>query len=368
MTSNTARGTGPSRSAAASRAPAAARRRRSERGITAIWVSGYKSLAELPRLEFRPLTVLAGANSSGKSSAMQPLLLLKQTLEATFDPGPLLIDGPEVRFTSSEQLTTRLPGRPQRSSFSFGLEVDGGASYTGTFQFAKGTGIELAKEVLTDDNWETTLTPDLSSDEIRARLPPDLAHLMDTFPGGDDQPKFEVARDRSFLRIGLDMPRYKGLRLPIGVLDHVRDYVQSIIHVPGLRGNPLRTYPTTAVGGVFPGPFLPYVASVVNEWQRKHDPRQQQLGSALQDLGLTWKIESKPLDDTQVELRVGRLGRGTRGGAFDMVNVADVGFGVSQSLPVVVALLAADVGQLVYIEQPEIHLHPRAQVAMAKVI
>ncbi|MEA2046257.1 MAG: DUF3696 domain-containing protein, partial [Euryarchaeota archaeon] len=33
-----------------------------------------------------------------------------------------------------------------------------------------------------------------------------------------------------------------------------------------------------------------------------------------------------------------------------------------------VALLAAEAGQLVYIEQPEIHLHPRAQTAMAQVL
>ena len=58
-----------------------------ERGITAIAVSGFKSLRDESRIEIRNLTVLAGANSSGKSSIMQPLLLLKQTLEAPYDPG-----------------------------------------------------------------------------------------------------------------------------------------------------------------------------------------------------------------------------------------------------------------------------------------
>ena len=76
-------------------------------------------------------------------------------------------------------------------------------------------------------------------------------------------------------------------------------------------------------------------------------------------------VRSKVVNDTQVELLVGRLPRAGGRGVKDEVNIADVGFGVSQALPVVVALSAAQPGQMVYIEQPEIHLHPRAQLAMA---
>ena len=61
-------------------------------GITKIAVKGFKSIAEECEIDIHPLTILAGANSSGKSSIMQPLLMLKQTLEAPYDPGPLLID------------------------------------------------------------------------------------------------------------------------------------------------------------------------------------------------------------------------------------------------------------------------------------
>ena len=42
-------------------------------GITKITVSGFKSLAKECAIDIRPLTILAGANSSGKSSIMQPL-------------------------------------------------------------------------------------------------------------------------------------------------------------------------------------------------------------------------------------------------------------------------------------------------------
>ena len=47
---------------------------------------------------------------------------------------------------------------------------------------------------------------------------------------------------------------------------------------------------------------------------------------------------------------------------------ADIGFGVSQVLPVLGALIAASPSRLVYLEQPELHLHPRAQVALARVL
>ena len=42
--------------------------------IKSLSVSGFKSIVEEQTLEIRPLTLLAGANGSGKSSMMQPLL------------------------------------------------------------------------------------------------------------------------------------------------------------------------------------------------------------------------------------------------------------------------------------------------------
>ena len=77
--------------------------------ITGLTIEGYKSFGKKQHLQIRPLTLLAGANSSGKSSVIQPLLLLKQTLDAPFDPGPLKIDGPNVAFPGKEKCS-RVPG------------------------------------------------------------------------------------------------------------------------------------------------------------------------------------------------------------------------------------------------------------------
>ena len=50
------------------------------------------------------------------------------------------------------------------------------------------------------------------------------------------------------------------------------------------------------------------------------------------------------------------------------VSLTDVGFGVSQILPVLVLLAWVDSGSTVILEQPEIHLHPAVQSGLADII
>src|SRR5258708_39713604 len=89
-------------------------------GITRISVKGFKSLAREVSITVAPLTILAGANSSGKTRVLQPLLLPKQTLEANFDPGALLLNGPNAHFTSISQLLSRI-GQEQCDSLEIGI-------------------------------------------------------------------------------------------------------------------------------------------------------------------------------------------------------------------------------------------------------
>src|SRR5580704_8710446 len=97
--------------------------RKEPAAIAEIRVAGFKSISEEQRIEIRPLTILAGANSSGKSSMMQPLLLLKQTLEASYDPGALLLDGANLKFTSANQLFTRLGPGKKNDVFHVGFKI-----------------------------------------------------------------------------------------------------------------------------------------------------------------------------------------------------------------------------------------------------
>ena len=212
-----------------------------------------------------------------------------------------------------------------------------------------------------------TLTPQMSDQEIASSVPEHLQTLRREVEKHERPVEWTVLRERCFFSFALKVQK-QIVTTGFSPSSLIEPQLQNVIHVPGLRGNPERTYKTTAVGSRFPGTFENYVASIISDWQARKPETLKTLGSYLEDLGLTWKVESRQVDDTQVELRVGRLTHAKRGGAKDLVSIADVGFGVSQSLPVLVALLVAKPGQLVYLEQPEIHLHPRAQTKLAKIL
>src|SRR5438128_6506993 len=113
---------------------------RNKEGITRITVAGFKSISQEQSIEIRPLTILAGANSSGKSSIMQPLLLLKQTLEATYDPGALLLNGPNVKFTSADQLLARTGDGKTVDAFQVRITIMVGSTVTVRLKRSVNTG------------------------------------------------------------------------------------------------------------------------------------------------------------------------------------------------------------------------------------
>jgi len=83
-------------------------------GIARITVGGFKSIAEEQSIEIRPLTILAGANSSGKSSIMQPLLSTKIT-SADLDETGAFGDWPEDFATVTLESEDRYLDAAQKS-------------------------------------------------------------------------------------------------------------------------------------------------------------------------------------------------------------------------------------------------------------
>lgn len=312
-------------------------------GITRIAVEGFKSIAKRQEIEIAPLTILAGANSSGKSSIMQPLLMLKQTLDATYDPGPLKIDGPNVTFTSTDEFLSKTEGNTRRN---IRVDISAGDIFAFEFTFA---GLEVAEQTYRVRDGSLTLRPRMSCEEVQEAAKgfgPTKPFAMN---------KLSVIQNRFLLNLGMSDPPY-----PVSSLLSPEPAIRGVIHVPALRGNSSRTYRAAAVGGSFPGTFDNYVASVILAWQGEQHNRSKDLDADLRCIGLAHSV-SAHRNNVAIELRVGLVEN-------RLDNIADVGTGVSHILPVLVALRAAHQFHLVYIEEPEIHLHPRSQTKLAKIL
>jgi hypothetical protein len=90
---------------------------------------------------------------------------------------------------------------------------------------------------------------------------------------------------------------------------------------------------------------------------------QEIIATELKKLGLIDDFSVKQIGKRQdYEVKVHTKG------ARSLVDLPDVGFGISQVLPVLVQCFYASHNSIIIMEQPEIHLHPSAQSALADVM
>lgn len=131
-----------------------------------------------------------------------------------------------------------------------------------------------------------------------------------------------------------------------------------------VRSKPQRTYdPTRAKPDPEGEGIIHYIADLSWQYPEKWAELKEQLEKFGKQAGMFNEISIKRLGKTggspfQVEIR--KFGR-TKGSKRNLI---DVGYGVSQVLPVIAELLLPDTPSLFLLQQPEVHLHPSAQAAL----
>uniref|UniRef100_A0A7C4RT59 DUF3696 domain-containing protein n=1 Tax=Desulfatirhabdium butyrativorans TaxID=340467 RepID=A0A7C4RT59_9BACT len=99
-------------------------------------------------------------------------------------------------------------------------------------------------------------------------------------------------------------------------------------------------------------------------YKRPAKPFEEIIALKLREMGLIEELKVNPISEQRQEYEVKIRTRGSS----DWVDLPDVGFGISQVLPVIVQCFYAPAGSIIIVEQPEIHLHPSAQSALADVM
>lgn len=337
--------------------------------IELLRVSNFKSLEDV-RIKFGRITVLVGPNGSGKSSVIQALGILKQSLGEEslklsggfFDLGDfsdLVFRHDESRtlqfnISGTKHFAPELLPSGQSASYSYKVAVDkkGLASVTGNIR----TGLfDISTEWKRGVRSQTTTQKQATIGRYQFGFgvngPPRIGHPIDVTqasnPTGDEL-EFDAVREQ--------VER---------LLDTIRDVLSQTYFVPAGRGVDKREYP---LGEESTFDFVSAAGITAQA--------EQFAGALAYTRGLAARVTRLMLRVTGVRLsilmeprrNVAVVTESGEGKDELVVNIVNEGMGTNQLVLLLTQLVSSPQDSVVTIEEPEVHLHPRAQAALAEVL
>src|SRR5579862_2317052 len=367
--------------------------------LTEISLENFRGFRETGSLDLAPLTFLVGPNSSGKSSLTSAILLLAQS---RFAPLGILIPRWSSSLVDLGSYNDTVFGHDARRriviSVKIMVPVDDIAiapqlrgrlfpfQITYSLQRIRGQAMGVLTEASVID-----LT---SAYYVRARrLTSRRIEVARRFGGAEEASTLTVSDiDQGFsswsyaVRSLIGRPRSATQRKQDGTAEEeartrlyavfglrsLDRYLQGIERVSSGRGGPQRWYSTGAIardaarstsrGTLFDtvDPTIMYADSSRSVGSRTAGRRlNRALANQLKELGIASAIRSRAISPYHSAIEVRDSVTGVKS------NLMEVGYGASQVLPVVRACLSRSSSPL-FLEQPEIHLHPKAQGDVAE--
>ena len=192
-------------------------------------------------------------------------------------------------------------------------------------------------------------------------MPPPVLFLEMQISGGDPEEEFGFRPLGGSPAFG---PDEKELLQSLPWYDLSTFRVRPFASAP-VRSKPRRTYEPSRPTQDSEGDYVPmYLADVFSQRKKEWTELKKRLEDFGSAAGLFDEIFIKRLgqrDSEPFQIQVRKLGNNIKG---PRRNLIDVGYGVSQALPVITELLRPDAPPLFLLQQPEVHLHPSAQAAL----
>lgn len=361
--------------------------------LTSLRILNFKAWKDTGPIRLAPLTVIFGANSAGKSSLGHLLLALKQTVLSTDRKRPLhlgdeksLIElGTFAECVHNHDLTQPL-------SFGLGWQLPTRLEVKDPLSQARFNGDELRLAVsLIADEREQPRVQQLAY-SLRAQGHETLKVQYRRTDKDKDKDKIEIRSDQyklvrttgrawpldepdKFYRISdQSRARFQNAEFLSDFALETEAALGRLHYLGPLREYPKRIYSWSgetpeSVGqkGEFAIPAI--LAATAQNRKLNRGPKQRQspfdefIAKWLEDLGVIHSFVVKPVARGRKEYEV--LVK-THATGSD-VKLTDVGFGVSQVLPALVQAFYCPPNSTVWMEQPEIHLHPQVQAELADV-
>src|ERR1017187_3101984 len=139
----------------------------------------------------------------------------------------------------------------------------------------------------------------------------------------------------------------------------LRTFDENFNFVSSFRLSPERTYYQKTKAALKVDKFGDNAIDQILEWENSKSTKQTALMKALRRLELANELRSRKYSGGRFDIRVVPADSNLPS------SLCDVGFGVSQFLPILVADLQLGKGSTLMVSQPEIHLHPSIQANLA---
>ena len=332
--------------------------------ITHIRMKNFKSWEDSGKVELAPLTGFFGTNSSGKSSLLQMLLLLKQTIGTE-----------EILFFGDENSLVNLGDfreviHDHQSSAELHLQIWCQLSHSfpdlirtpfQVVRFAFDTVIREEEEKLFVDSFQYR---SLSSNDAITWTNNELTignQYFDPFyiqncyglPSSND---FDVPKTLTFF-----LSAYEELFSHIFYLGPSRALPQRQYHWEGSHPEDIGHWGDKMIDALLSarvdlktiqhGEEEMSIEERISEWLRE------------MDLAYSFLLErTETRDGRDYDVRIQMKEHGTK------IVLSDMGYGLAQFLPVLVLCYYAPVGSTLILEQPGIHLHPKVQSELADLL
>lgn len=351
-------------------------------------IKNFKGWQDSGAIRIAPLTLLFGTNSAGKTSIPQLLLMLRQTIESA-DRQRVLHLGDKSTFVDlGTYEDVVFQHEVERAlSFEIGWEASESMSVRDPLSGSSAESTQMGFEAVIKADRHRQPIVDRFTYTLGPRAAPEL--------------KAGVQRRTTGTKYDLTTERYKEVRqtgrawpLPAPYHFHafpdeavayyqntafvsdlalrLQELAKSFLHVGPLREYPNRIYVWSGEQHLHVGQRGERaVEAILAARDRKFNwkPKQHRrtldrlVAERLHQMGLIDDFEVRPIAENRKEYEV--LVRTHP--RLPQVKLTDVGFGISQVLPVVVECFCTPPGSIVIFEQPEIHLHPKVQADLADV-
>lgn len=379
--------------------------------LKSITLENYKCFKKLEDLEIKPLTILCGVNSSGKSSILKSLLMLKQSYSSFSNSNSLSINGDYTNNGMFKDVVNGGKGSLFKIQNSFEIKE---STYNTTqekntlkeindmFHCERRTirYVKLDVEIcVKSQNRKIISYGDNTIDQITI--------ILSSKPNYKLFINFSHIQDRKYNIVVKGLPtiqkdkvelidtvcHFDGLKVSNLFFDHVVPnqnvnevlaaiytvfriislQYKDIYYISPLRSAPQRRYvieQDIENIGIY-GEYVPQILEKYKEVNgRINDIPNNDLFSInfstthlkAKDAVNKWLkyfgVDTLNIYPTDELLRI-NIGEH---------NILDVGFGISQALPIIVNGVTLPFETTLLLEQPEVHLHPRMQMSMADLL